>query len=73
MLCAQPVSGPSESGGSGGKDKTKKPACDDIIGLDSLKQFLLYIAKGPTFNFSLCFLEVTKCLNLLLVYLLKLC
>ncbi|CAA0403667.1 putative nucleotidyl transferase domain, nucleotide-diphospho-sugar transferase [Arabidopsis thaliana] len=46
MLCAQPVSGPSESGGSGGKDKTKKPACDDIIGLDSLKQFLLYIAKG---------------------------
>lgn len=73
MLCAQPVSGPSESGGSGGKDKTKKPACDDIIGLDSLKQFLLYIAKGPTFNSPFCFLEVTKCLNLLLVYLLKFC
>lgn len=51
MLCAQPVSGPSESGGSGGKDKTKKPSCDDIIGLDSLKQFLLYIAKGPTLYF----------------------
>ncbi|XP_010420756.1 PREDICTED: translation initiation factor eIF-2B subunit gamma [Camelina sativa] len=46
MLCAQPVSGPSESGGSGGKDKTKKPACEDIVGLDSWKQFLLYIAKG---------------------------
>ncbi|XP_010493020.1 PREDICTED: translation initiation factor eIF-2B subunit gamma [Camelina sativa] len=46
MLCAQPVSGPSESGGSSGKDKTKKPACEDIVGLDSWKQFLLYIAKG---------------------------
>ncbi|CAA7044758.1 unnamed protein product [Microthlaspi erraticum] len=44
VLCAEPVSGPSESGGAGGKDKTKKPARLDIIGLDSSKQFLLYIA-----------------------------
>ncbi|KAL0730221.1 hypothetical protein Bca4012_026314 [Brassica carinata] len=46
MLCAEPVSGPSESGVAGGKDKTKKPACYDIIGLDSSKQFLLHIATG---------------------------
>ncbi|KAH0907064.1 hypothetical protein HID58_038891 [Brassica napus] len=46
MLCAEPVSGPAESGGAGGKDKIKKPACYDIIGLDSSKQFLLYIATG---------------------------
>nr|VDD33212.1 unnamed protein product [Brassica oleracea] len=45
MLCAEPVSGSSESGGAG-KDKAKKPACYDIIGLDSSKQFLLYIATG---------------------------
>ncbi|CAH8286051.1 unnamed protein product [Eruca vesicaria subsp. sativa] len=44
MLCAEPVSGPSESGGAGGKDKTKKPDCYDIIGIDSSRQFLLYIA-----------------------------
>ncbi|CAN7034064.1 unnamed protein product [Brassica oleracea var. botrytis] len=41
MLCAES----SESGGAG-KDKAKKPACYDIIGLDSSKQFLLYIATG---------------------------
>ncbi|XP_033138809.1 translation initiation factor eIF-2B subunit gamma-like [Brassica rapa] len=46
MLCAEPVTGPAESGGAGGKDKTKKPACYDIIGLDSSRQFLLYIATG---------------------------
>ncbi|KAL0735494.1 hypothetical protein Bca4012_011704 [Brassica carinata] len=46
MLCAEPVSGPAESGGAGGKDKIKKPACYDIIGLDSSRQFLLYIATG---------------------------
>ncbi|KAL0823773.1 hypothetical protein Bca101_047450 [Brassica carinata] len=46
MLCAEPVSGPSESGVAGGKDKTKKPACYDIIGLDSSKQFLLHIATA---------------------------
>lgn len=46
MLCPAPVSGPSESGSSVGKDKTKKPGRYDIIGLDPSKQFLLYIATG---------------------------
>jgi translation initiation factor eIF-2B subunit gamma len=46
MLCSAPVSGPSESGSSGGKDKTKKPGRYNIIGLDPTKQFLLYIATG---------------------------
>ena len=54
MLCAEPVSGPAESGGAGGKDKIKKPACYDIIGLDSSRQFLLYIATGPTLNSPFC-------------------
>ncbi|GFZ18243.1 transferases/nucleotidyltransferase [Actinidia rufa] len=46
MLCSAPVSGPSESGSSGGKDKTKKPGRYNIIGLDPTKQFLLFIAAG---------------------------
>lgn len=46
MLCAAPVSGLSDSGPSGGKDKTKKPRRYNIIGMDSSKQFLLYIATG---------------------------
>ncbi|XP_022731525.1 translation initiation factor eIF-2B subunit gamma-like [Durio zibethinus] len=46
MLCSVPVSGPSESGSSGGKDKAKKPGRYDIIGLDPGKQFLLHIATG---------------------------
>lgn len=46
MLCSAPVSGPAESGASGGKDKIKKPRCYNIIGLDPNKQFLLYIATG---------------------------
>ncbi|KAJ4824120.1 hypothetical protein Tsubulata_008869 [Turnera subulata] len=46
MLCSAPVPGPTESGSSAGKDKVKKPAVYDIIGLDPLKQFLLYIATG---------------------------
>lgn len=46
MLCSAPVSGPSESGSSGGKDKTKKPGRYNIIGLDPTNQFLLYIATG---------------------------
>ncbi|XVF19426.1 hypothetical protein REPUB_Repub11eG0109700 [Reevesia pubescens] len=44
MLCSVPVSGPSESGSSGGKDKAKKPGRYNIIGLDPGKQFLLHIA-----------------------------
>lgn len=48
MLCSTPVSGPSESGSSGGKDKAKKPARHNIIGLDPTKQFLLHIAAGET-------------------------
>lgn len=46
MLCSAPVSGPLESGSSGGKDKTKKPGRYDLIGLDPTKQFLLHIATG---------------------------
>ncbi|WRX33104.1 Hexapeptide repeat - like 10 [Theobroma cacao] len=46
MLCSVPISGPSESGSSGGKDKTKKPGRYNIIGLDPGKQFLLHIATG---------------------------
>ncbi|KAJ1431773.1 Nucleotidyl transferase domain [Sesbania bispinosa] len=46
MLCSAPVSGPSESVSSGGKDKTKKPGRYDLIGLDPTKQFLLHIATG---------------------------
>nr|KJB21788.1 hypothetical protein B456_004G013700 [Gossypium raimondii] len=44
MLCSIPVSGPSESGSSGGKDKAKKLGRYNIIGLDPSKQFLLHIA-----------------------------
>lgn len=64
MLCSVPVSGPSESGSSGPKDKTKKPGRYNIIGMDPTKQFLLYIATGSDFknvfhianylNWSLC-------------------
>ncbi|XP_048135978.1 translation initiation factor eIF-2B subunit gamma isoform X2 [Rhodamnia argentea] len=46
MLCSAPVSGPAESGSSGGKDKTKKAGRYNLIGLDRSKQFLLYIATG---------------------------
>jgi translation initiation factor eIF-2B subunit gamma len=46
MLCSAPVSGPTESGSSGAKDKIKKPRCHNIIGLDPSKQFLLHIATG---------------------------
>ncbi|XP_022756142.1 translation initiation factor eIF-2B subunit gamma-like [Durio zibethinus] len=46
MLCSVPVSGPSESGSAGGKDKAKKPGRYNIIGLDPGKQFLLHIATG---------------------------
>ncbi|MFQ6631681.1 hypothetical protein Gotur_009009 [Gossypium turneri] len=45
-LCCVPISGSSESGSSGGKDKTKKPGRYNIIGLDPRKQFLLHIATG---------------------------
>lgn len=46
MLCSTPVSGPTESVSSSGKDKAKKPARYNIIGLDVTKQFLLHIAAG---------------------------
>ncbi|RVW89636.1 Translation initiation factor eIF-2B subunit gamma [Vitis vinifera] len=45
MLCSVPVSGPLESGSSSGKDKTKKPGCCNIIGLDPTKHLFLLI--GP--------------------------
>ncbi|CAL5330154.1 unnamed protein product [Camellia sinensis] len=44
MLCSARVSGPSESGSAGGKDKGKKPGRYNIIGLDPTQQFLLFIA-----------------------------
>ncbi|KAJ8646337.1 hypothetical protein MRB53_008085 [Persea americana] len=46
LLCAAPVSGPSETGSSGGKDKAKKPVGHNIIGLDPKRQFLLLVATG---------------------------
>ncbi|XP_051134330.1 uncharacterized protein LOC127253674 [Andrographis paniculata] len=46
MLCSVPASGPSDSGSSGAKDKSKKPGRYNIIGLDPTKQFLLHIAAG---------------------------
>lgn len=46
MLCYAPVSGPSDSASSGGKDKAKKPGRYNIIGLDPTRQFMLFIAAG---------------------------
>ncbi|KAK9122627.1 hypothetical protein Sjap_012229 [Stephania japonica] len=46
LLCSVPVSGPLESGSSGGKDKAKKPRRYNIIGLDATSQFLLFVATG---------------------------
>ncbi|KAH7837290.1 hypothetical protein Vadar_012131 [Vaccinium darrowii] len=46
MLCSAPVSGPSDSVSSGGKDKAKKPGRYNIIGLDPTRQFMLFIAAG---------------------------
>ncbi|GAA0138266.1 translation initiation factor [Lithospermum erythrorhizon] len=46
MLCSSPVSGPSDSGASGGKDKAKKPGLHNIIGLDPTNRFLVHIASG---------------------------
>ncbi|KAK8336529.1 hypothetical protein V6Z11_A09G130000 [Gossypium hirsutum] len=45
-LCSVPISGSSELGSSGGKDKTKKPGRYNIIGLDPRKRFLVHIATG---------------------------
>ncbi|XP_077240154.1 transferases/nucleotidyltransferase [Tasmannia lanceolata] len=46
LLCTPPVSGPSETGSSGGKDKAKKSGRYNIIGLDPTRQFLLFVATG---------------------------
>lgn len=46
MLCSVPVSGTTDSGSSGAKDKAKKPGRYNIIGLDPTKQFLLHVASG---------------------------
>lgn len=51
MICSVPVSGLSEAGSSGAKDKTKKPGRYNIIGMDPTKQFLLHIATGSIFEF----------------------
>lgn len=46
LLCSSPVSGPSDSGTSGGKEKAKKPVRHNIIGLDPTRQYLLHMATG---------------------------
>ncbi|KAJ6841984.1 translation initiation factor eIF-2B subunit gamma isoform X2 [Iris pallida] len=46
LLCNAPITGPSESGSSGGKDKAKKPVRHNIVGLDPTRQFLLLVASG---------------------------
>ncbi|KAH6814276.1 transferases/nucleotidyltransferase [Perilla frutescens var. frutescens] len=46
MLCPVPVSGLSDSGSSGAKDKSKKTSRYNIVSLDPTKQFLLHIAAG---------------------------
>ncbi|KAK1292000.1 hypothetical protein QJS10_CPB17g01708 [Acorus calamus] len=46
LLCTSPISGPSETGSSGGKDKMKKQGRYNIIGLDPTRQFLLLAAAG---------------------------
>ncbi|XP_072961490.1 uncharacterized protein [Typha angustifolia] len=46
LLCPLPVSGPLDTGSSGGKDKAKKPSRCNIVGLDPTRQFLLHIASG---------------------------
>ncbi|KAG1327740.1 translation initiation factor eIF-2B subunit gamma [Cocos nucifera] len=45
LLCYAPVSGPSDTGSSAGKDKVKKSRYN-IVGLDPTRQLLLYIAAG---------------------------
>jgi len=46
LLCPAPVSGASDSGASGGKDKAKKQVRYNIVGLDPTQQFLLLLAAG---------------------------
>lgn len=47
LLCPAAAAGPSEAGSSaGGKDKTKRPGLCNIIGLDSSRQFLLFLDSG---------------------------
>ncbi|XP_008808583.1 translation initiation factor eIF-2B subunit gamma [Phoenix dactylifera] len=45
LLCYAPVSGPSDTGSSAGKDKVKKRRYN-IVGLDPTRQLLLHIAAG---------------------------
>ncbi|KAL6564931.1 hypothetical protein OROMI_016381 [Orobanche minor] len=53
MICSVPVSGPSDSGASGAKDKAKKSGYHNIIGLDPTKQFLMHIASGAEVDKSI--------------------
>ncbi|WVZ80325.1 hypothetical protein U9M48_027811 [Paspalum notatum var. saurae] len=46
LLCSVPVSGPSDSASSSGKDKAKKPNRLNIVVLDKTKHFLLHIVSG---------------------------
>ncbi|KAL6506187.1 hypothetical protein OROGR_024368 [Orobanche gracilis] len=49
VLCSVPVTGPSDSGSSGAKDKAKKSGYYNTIGLDPTKQFQMHIASGKMF------------------------
>lgn len=70
LLCSTPVSGASEAGSMGGKEKAKKPVRYNIIGLDPSKQFLLYIASGLQLNyiFMLCYFHHTFSLYVCIIY-----
>ncbi|XP_068662946.1 uncharacterized protein [Aristolochia californica] len=61
LLCAAPVGGHSEIGGSGGKDKAKKPGQHNIMGLDSTKQFLLNVTSGADVHKDLRILKTILC------------
>lgn len=54
LLCSVPVSGPSDTASSSGKDKAKKPNRLNIVGLDRSKQFLLHIVSGLLSDFIKC-------------------
>ena len=57
LLCSVPVSGPSDTASSSGKDKAKKPNRLNIVGLDRSKQFLLHIVSGLLTVISLSVIE----------------
>lgn len=67
MLCPVPVSGLSDSGSSGAKDKSKKTSRYNIVSLDPTKQFLLHIAAGKMFIFEVflwCVISILPSLDI---------